>query len=100
MAQHAGFVLRRLQFDSVMGHQMEHQRTLRKSWTELHLLRPDIRHRSKTRREIMAWLKQHKLVNCQDWVYAGYRGVDGQGKRHIFRIKDPSIAMLAKLTFS
>lgn len=74
-------------------------RQLRKTWTEVHFLRPDIRYKSKTRRAITGWLKSQKLMDREDWVYAGFRGFDGLGKRHIFRFRDPAHAMLAKLTF-
>jgi hypothetical protein len=72
---------------------------LSEGWTEYHVLDPEIRHKSRTRRQVQHWLREHKLVKCKDWVYAGYRSVDGQGKRHIFRIKDRDYVMLAKLTF-
>lgn len=73
---------------------------LTRDWTEIHFLREDLRHKSKTRRQVRAWLLDMKLKECQDWVYGGYRSVNGQGKRHIFRLRDPSHAMLVKLAFA
>lgn len=70
-----------------------------KGWTEYHILNPEMRFTSRARRTVQHWLRQQGLQKNEDWVYAGFRSVEGKGKRHIFRIKDGSYTMLLKLTF-
>ena len=72
----------------------------RSDWPVFHVLRPDLRYGRKGRKRVEQWLRDMNLRHLEDWTYGGFRGVDGQGKRHIFRIRDKNVILLLKLTFA
>lgn len=65
-----------------------------KDWHKIVARRADLAHRKRAVGIFKNWFQTHKSHMDVDWCYAGWKHGE-----HRFKIRDPEVALLFKLTF-